>query len=122
MGDIHSDEGMMVHGTKTEPIVAPVRPDYLDWEYRQMGDAIGTRGKRLHQGLLHDNGRLIDRIVVEAPEQGQHVFYFDVTKNILDLGAAMAKAAPHIKEATGPGRNGPCPCGSGKKFKKCCMK
>ena len=23
-------------------------------------------------------------------------------------------------EATKPGRNDPCPCGSGKKFKKCC--
>ncbi|MEW6759152.1 MAG: SEC-C metal-binding domain-containing protein, partial [Acidobacteriota bacterium] len=22
---------------------------------------------------------------------------------------------------TGPGRNDPCPCGSGKKFKKCCL-
>ena len=27
------------------------------------------------------------------------------------------EAAPR---ATGPGRNDPCPCGSGKKFKKCC--
>lgn len=86
------------------------------------GDAIGTRGKKLHQSLLHDNGRMIDRIVIEAPEQGRHVFYFDVTKNILDLGAAMEKAAPFIKEAMGPGRNDQCPCGSGKKYKKCCLK
>ncbi|CAN5237185.1 hypothetical protein BH23BAC1_BH23BAC1_36730 [soil metagenome] len=27
---------------------------------------------------------------------------------------------PYIKEKT-PGRNDPCPCGSGKKYKKCCM-
>jgi hypothetical protein len=122
MGDIHSDDGMTPHGSKAEPILVPVRSDYLDWEYRQMGDTLGTRGKRVHQSLVHENGRLIDRIVVEAQEQGRHVFYFDVTKNILDLGAAMAKAAPHIKDAMEAGRNEPCPCGSGKKFKKCCLK
>ncbi|MCE7872495.1 SecC motif-containing protein [bacterium CPR1] len=25
-----------------------------------------------------------------------------------------------VRRETGPGRNDPCPCGSGKKFKKCC--
>ena len=28
---------------------------------------------------------------------------------------------PHIKESPDIGRNEPCPCGSGKKYKKCCM-
>ena len=27
---------------------------------------------------------------------------------------------PSKKAANGVGRNSPCPCGSGKKFKKCC--
>lgn len=123
MGDIHSDEGTTVHGSKAEPIVVPVRQDYLSWEYGQMSAAIGS-GKRLHQSLLHDGDRLIDRIVVDAPEQGRHVFYFDVTKNILtlgNLGKAMERSAPYMKQSAGPGRNDPCPCGSGKKYKKCCM-
>jgi uncharacterized protein len=29
--------------------------------------------------------------------------------------------APYINPLRGVGRNDPCPCGSGKKFKKCCM-
>ncbi len=29
-------------------------------------------------------------------------------------------APPPVKTATKPGRNTPCPCGSGKKFKRCC--
>lgn len=29
---------------------------------------------------------------------------------------------PYQKEGNEPGRNDPCPCGSGKKYKKCCMK
>jgi len=28
---------------------------------------------------------------------------------------------PHVKESPDIGRNEPCPCGSGKKYKKCCM-
>jgi len=38
---------------------------------------------------------------------------------------AMARVAPSalprpVRVAPAPGRNAPCPCGSGKKFKKCC--
>jgi hypothetical protein len=28
---------------------------------------------------------------------------------------------PHVREAPKVGRNDPCPCGSGKKYKKCCL-
>jgi uncharacterized protein len=28
---------------------------------------------------------------------------------------------PIVAASRGPGRNEPCACGSGKKFKKCCM-
>ena len=33
---------------------------------------------------------------------------------------APEAAAPAPVQAVGAGRNDPCPCGSGKKFKKCC--
>jgi len=33
--------------------------------------------------------------------------------------AAAGKGEP-IKADAAPGRNDPCPCGSGKKYKKCC--
>ncbi len=33
---------------------------------------------------------------------------------------AGAKAAPYIKSSPDISRNDPCPCGSGKKYKKCC--
>ncbi len=35
-------------------------------------------------------------------------------------GAAPEKLEPHQVEAK-PGRNESCPCGSGKKYKKCCL-
>ncbi len=34
----------------------------------------------------------------------------------------LVKAQPITREAPKVGRNDPCPCGSGKKFKKCCGK
>src|SRR5262245_50200426 len=36
--------------------------------------------------------------------------------------APQKKAAPFVHRAEKTGRNDPCPCGSGKKFKQCCMK
>jgi len=34
----------------------------------------------------------------------------------------MVKAKPVVRETPKVGRNEPCPCGSGKKYKKCCGK
>lgn len=38
-----------------------------------------------------------------------------------DFGVASYKPQPFVKEQPAVGRNDPCPCGSGKKYKKCCM-
>ncbi len=35
--------------------------------------------------------------------------------------AIIPVPAPYHREAPKPGRNDPCPCGSGKKYKKCCL-
>jgi len=37
-----------------------------------------------------------------------------------EVGSAPEKLEPHRVE-TKVGRNEPCPCGSGKKYKKCCL-
>jgi uncharacterized protein YecA (UPF0149 family) len=47
----------------------------------------------------------------------------------MDLGASASPAAralapgwlPAPRAARKVGRNDPCPCGSGKKYKKCCL-
>ena len=54
---------------------------------------------------------------------------FDSTVAMLDRSAAPededtdapATGAPHVNPVRDVGRNDPCPCGSGKKFKKCCL-
>jgi preprotein translocase subunit SecA len=35
-------------------------------------------------------------------------------------GEAAVKVKPIVKDGPRVGRNDPCPCGSGKKYKKCC--
>jgi len=45
-----------------------------------------------------------------------------VHKSAMTFQSDEAKNPEEIKESTRPvGRNDPCPCGSGKKYKKCCM-
>jgi len=43
-------------------------------------------------------------------------------KKVVSYGAVpKASAAPVVRRALKVGRNDPCPCGSGKKYKKCCL-
>lgn len=37
------------------------------------------------------------------------------------LAQVFANTTPFVRDEAKVGRNDPCPCGSGKKFKKCCM-
>ncbi|NLF08441.1 MAG: hypothetical protein GX594_10750 [Pirellulaceae bacterium] len=39
-----------------------------------------------------------------------------------DSGSGYSEPQPIRREQALVGRNDPCPCGSGKKFKKCCLK
>ena len=40
--------------------------------------------------------------------------------DLRQLWKSMGPRVPTLRKAPEPGRNDPCPCGSGKKFKKCC--
>jgi Protein of unknown function (DUF1186)/SEC-C motif len=39
-----------------------------------------------------------------------------------EIEAELAATEPHHNPFRGVGRNDPCPCGSGKKFKRCCLR
>jgi len=70
---------------------------------------------------------------VQTPERAQRVLDFcnendvvvivgvepDKPEDITDLERALAAREP-ARSTPKVGRNEPCPCGSGKKFKKCC--
>jgi uncharacterized protein YecA (UPF0149 family) len=68
----------------------------------RIGDRYGKRQKKRKLGDLARGARSIDDI--EAEEE---------------LLEKTDKVDP-LQADTAPGRNDPCPCGSGKKYKKCC--
>jgi preprotein translocase subunit SecA len=87
-------------------------------EYKREGLAIF---QEMIDRIKRDTIRMLFRIQVarkeveelEAAQQQQPVFFSHGD------GGAGAKAQP-TKRASKIGRNEPCPCGSGKKYKKCC--
>lgn len=50
---------------------------------------------------------------VGAPTGGEEA-------QVAQAGEAGGPVKPIVREADKVGRNDPCPCGSGKKYKKCC--
>jgi preprotein translocase subunit SecA len=68
------------------------------------------------QGLIRVSiGRSILRVSVIQQEAPRHRI---VTANAASTSSAPATKAP-VVAAANVGRNDPCPCGSGKKYKKC---
>jgi len=45
----------------------------------------------------------------------------DRERLLQEIDAKVATTEPHHNPFRGIGRNDPCPCGSGKKFKRCCL-
>ncbi len=76
--------------------------------------------------------RIVYRVQTQEPPKRRRMTYDNVVElagaEVPDMGenpnaSPMARphAAPKDKAAQKVGRNDPCPCGSGKKFKKCCL-
>ena len=46
----------------------------------------------------------------------------DNSENIDDINQLQAGVKPVFAFQSSPSRNAPCPCGSGKQYKRCCVK
>ncbi|MEJ5359318.1 MAG: preprotein translocase subunit SecA [Desulfobacterales bacterium] len=64
--------------------------------------------------------RLLFRFEVETPEKLERVERPRPARLSFSGGGEAAPRRPVQRSAKKVGRNDPCPCGSGKKFKKCC--
>ena len=108
-------------------------------------DSIGELGILYHKGIIVDkNDEKAEELLLDAIDKGSYaakryhlVEFNDLVGEIQkhaerfadDLEKAFHKAQSEI-EAAKPkpikvektGRNSPCPCGSGKKYKSCCLK
>ncbi|MBO4548200.1 MAG: SEC-C domain-containing protein [Abditibacteriota bacterium] len=60
---------------------------------------------------------------VKQEEERRPAFrqYQNLQENTMEGGGEARGSAPKARQIPKVGRNEPCPCGSGKKFKKCCL-
>ena len=92
-------------------------------QYDLSGESVARLGTEKHPAVMR----------VQSLERAQEVAALCMThgihyiiglepsepEDVTDLGRALNPAEPS-KGRRGIGRNDPCPCGSGQKFKKCC--
>ncbi|MFA5157930.1 MAG: preprotein translocase subunit SecA [Patescibacteria group bacterium] len=66
----------------------------------------------------------IEKDITQAPQSNQGITTSirQKGKSVFDRMDNSDGTATQIKSSNKPGRNDPCPCGSGKKYKKCCGK
>jgi len=76
--------------------------------------AIMTQGKRFREIYQHQHKGFFKK-----PEDEIPAIHQPVVENIPEI---PGEAKPITRSAPKIGRNDPCPCGSGKKYKKCCGK
>ena len=104
-----------------EPVTAEMlkeRSEGIDW----LGLSILQSGRDEEEGC--DYVDYIAAYVVDgvAREIGEHAYFKTVEDKLYYTGGVPLVREPVRREAPKVGRNDPCPCGSGKKYKKCCGK
>ena len=99
-------ERLPAHFGKRDPL-AEAAPDVLAAYLAFLGE---------HAVVLHAF-ELSRALAEHAP-----AFRAQVLSGKLAGRAPQKKAAPFVHRAEKTGRNDPCPCGSGKKFKQCCAR
>ncbi|MBO5523739.1 MAG: SEC-C domain-containing protein [Roseburia sp.] len=80
--------------------------------------------KELYRETGDDDMKKAVRMMKEIKQQAGFSFarsnFFDWNDDS-DWDRPMGEVIPFRREKEKIGRNAPCPCGSGKKFKQCCM-
>lgn len=101
-----------------------VKRDEIE-QWSKNSEWLGLRIVKTESGALHDqtgnvifnaqyktDGKLNDHWENALFEKENNAWHF--------LDAKPVKTEPIVNTKSKAGRNDPCPCGSGKKFKKCC--
>ncbi len=105
-GDLLADEN---HGGALVPILALAHEHDPDPELRSYKEPISDE--------------LRERLIIGAAAGVMKIYrYFRTQRLIAEAGEATFTGAAHRRIVPKVGRNDPCPCGSGKKFKHCCGK
>ena len=68
--------------------------------------------------IFEDDGEPTSQSFTDAKNKSVRLTYPAESASRFDFDEVPGQPAPHVEKA---GRNDPCPCGSGKKYKKCCL-
>lgn len=100
-----------------------IRQDYPDY-YERLEDFI--RRIREERNLIHIKDSLLKTYRRMAPDYVEGLYYERYPQEkekaqgiVISDGDSYE---PYVRQTKKVGRNDPCPCGSGKKYKHCCMK
>jgi uncharacterized protein YecA (UPF0149 family) len=70
----------------------------------------------------------VARLAIADPKRGRQMLSKlirlkkRIRRDLREAGAELGESATITREAPRVGRNEPCPCGSGRKFKQCCRR
>lgn len=82
---------------------------------------IEMRARPLGDGGPIPKGKiLVSRTPILPPGASEEEIAASTREELIDDDGDDA-FCPFCAESSGAGRNDPCPCGSGRKFKKCCL-
>jgi hypothetical protein len=101
-----------------------VDPRSIDWQDIGQALALGQQGAmqqaRHREPLISDLARDMGWMQCFQEPPPEYEREGDREEDLLELVPGEYAPAPMRRPAPKVGRNEPCPCGSGKKFKKCC--
>jgi SEC-C motif-containing protein len=89
--------------------------DWLGFEVKKVTDGGEKDSEGTVEFVAHfstDNVRREHHEVAEFRRESDGKWYF--------VDGSIVPPAPFLRQSPKVGRNDPCPCGSGKKYKKCC--
>jgi len=123
--DVVADLGLedMIETVRAVFDKGQIPKDYCDFSHF-LGDLEATRAaggvpasRRYQQGLIEDAVEELSRwhCYSDAYFEKQKVLKENPDPRVIPMANFVRDLAPPV------GRNDPCPCGSGKKFKKCCL-
>ena len=113
LDDLREGIGLNAYGG-TDPLVAFKRESFVLFQ-----DMLGRSARRIVQALLDPNlKRKLEAPQAAAPSR-QVQYVHPGAGDSTQVRPNPEKRRP-VETAKRPGRNDPCPCGSGKKYKNCC--
>ncbi|MDG1116798.1 MAG: DUF1186 domain-containing protein [Flavimaricola sp.] len=97
--------------------------EYCSFDEIQRDLALSAETGRVPGNERYQRGLIMDAIAELSSWHGYSDAYLARQKSngARNAARAMPWAETFMYETTPVGRNDPCPCGSGKKFKKCCL-